>query len=374
MAASGGGSKNQNPGKETPEDWSRHEDARKGQGAGEYPNQMVYKSRSGHSLIFDDSQGHESVTLQHRSGSVIQMQPDGAVHITAHNSLYTVVFGENRMTVSGAQDITVKGDASLRVYGDMNTTVHKNYNLTVLGDYNVTAKNHNRHIRGNIDTQAKNETKKLEGSSAKIARGGIAHVATGSISNISAEGKSYMGGAKGAHIAVTKQGDMTFKNEKGDTFMQNADGKFDAKFEQGGKKVSLVAKSGSMKVQAQQDIGMESTSGSIQAKTSSGDISVDSGKNASVKARAAASVKGATTHVGDSTGTTHVVGGDVNVDPLAGLLNLAGGMGLPFDISQLSQFTQLANMVASGIPSISSSQADQPREEPDAENEISNWL
>ena len=234
MASGSGSGGNQNSANETPEDWSRNEDARKGQQAGEYPNQMVYKSRSGHNLIFDDSQGSESVTLQHRSGSVVQMMPDGAVHITAHNSMYTVVFGENRMTVSGAQDITVKGDASLRVYGDLNTTVHKNYNLTVLGDLNVTAKNHNRHIRGNIDTQAKNETKKLEGSSAKIARGGIAHVATGSISNISAEGKSYMGGAKGAHIAVTKEGDMTFKNEKGDTYMQNMDGKFDGSFEQGG--------------------------------------------------------------------------------------------------------------------------------------------
>ena len=121
-------SRNKNKANETPSDgYHHHEEPRKQKGSGTYPNQWVYKSRSGHNLVIDDSQGQESVTLQHRSGSAVQMLPDGAVQITAHNSLYTMVFGENRITVTGAQDITVKGDCSLRVFGELNETVHGNY-------------------------------------------------------------------------------------------------------------------------------------------------------------------------------------------------------------------------------------------------------
>ena len=56
------------------------------------------------------------------------------------------------------------------------------------------------------------------------------------------------------------------------------------------------------------------------------------------------------------------------------LLNLAGGLGLPFtgQISQLSfVFEQI--QAAAGTPSISATKANQPQEEPDASGEISSW-
>ena len=145
--------------KETPKKWTQphKSDARKDGSAGSYPDYFSWKTRSGHIFQLDDSQGHETITLQHRGGTAIQMAHDGSLHITAHNGKYEITFGENRMTVSGAQDITVKGDASLRVYGDYNVTCHKDYNLSVLGNFNVTAKNHNRHILGNMDTQRSEE-------------------------------------------------------------------------------------------------------------------------------------------------------------------------------------------------------------------------
>ena len=73
------------------------------------------KTTSGHSFTMDDSKGAEHVTIQHRTGSSIQFNPDGSVHYTTHNGKYEMVFGEDRVTITGAHDITVKGDASLRV-------------------------------------------------------------------------------------------------------------------------------------------------------------------------------------------------------------------------------------------------------------------
>ncbi|NDB58225.1 hypothetical protein EB001_07250 [bacterium] len=188
QSGSSGGSGNQeiNPNtkrKTTPKQFKVAKDNRSQQGAGQYPYYFCWKSRSGHTISMDDTKGNETVTIQHRTGTAIQMMKDGALHITAHNSRYDITFGENRMTISGAQDITVKGDASLRVYGDYNVTCHKDYNLTVMGNLNITAKNKNQHIRGNKDTQMKNENKKIEGSSFKQVGGALTQVSRGAMLN-----------------------------------------------------------------------------------------------------------------------------------------------------------------------------------------------
>ena len=157
----------------TPRQFNVDQDARSQKGGGEYPNYWSHKTRSGHSFIMDDSPGNETVTLQHRSGTAIQMRPDGGMTMTTHNGKYEVVFGENRVTVSGAQDITVKGDASFRVYGDYNVTCHKDYNLTVLGNWNITAKNINKAVRGTIDTESKTMNTKTTGSQIFNSQGAI---------------------------------------------------------------------------------------------------------------------------------------------------------------------------------------------------------
>jgi hypothetical protein len=157
-AAEGGASSSSTPNK-----WDGPEDARKKDGAGKYPNYYTHKTRSGHSLMMDDSKGAESVTLQHRTGSMIQMGSDGIVHLRAQNGQYQITFGENRIYVSGAQDITVDGAASLTVKQDYNIKA-KNVNLTAEEDFNITARNVNTTARGAVDTIGKSKTDKFEGS------------------------------------------------------------------------------------------------------------------------------------------------------------------------------------------------------------------
>lgn len=396
--ASGPESKNNNPGKETPDAFDVFGDARGRKGSGEYPNYWSYKDRSGNSLAFDSSQGNESVTLQHRSGSAVQFHPDGSLHITAHNGKYEVTFGEDRMTISGAQDITVKGDASLRVYGDYNVTVHKNYNLSVMGDMNITSKNMNRAIRGNMDTQAKNVNKKIEGSINYQAHGASSFVSKGSTTVASQGGKTFIAGASGVHAAVTNEGDMSFYNEKGDMFHETKDGKSDQKYTSGGKEVKILHKDGKtdhtadeeitttstnkgITTTAKQDVTTKSQQGGIQLKADQGSISADAQQNIEVKsqqdthviAQGHAAMEGsAGTTVGNATATTNVVGGasGVNIEPLGGLLNLAGGMGNPFGgLGQLS-FDFLQGDQAQGVQDRQADRANQPQEEADA----SSWI
>jgi hypothetical protein len=152
------------PKKTTPSEWDSPKDARQNESAGKYPNYYSHKTRSGHTFMMDDSNGAEHVTMQHRSGSMVQFLPDGCVQIVCCNGLYNIIFAEHRVLVTGAQDIVVQGDASLKIDGNYNVSVKGDTNLTVEGNFNVTAKNLNQTILGNIDTIAKNKTDKIEGS------------------------------------------------------------------------------------------------------------------------------------------------------------------------------------------------------------------
>lgn len=165
-----------NPKNVTPAEWSGPPDAR--ETGGEYPNyNIITKTRSGHVIMTDDTKGSEHITIQHRSGTMIQFSPDGAISIGAQNGMYQIIFGENRMLITGAHDVTVQGAASLSVDGDYNMTVKGNHNTVVHGDMNVTAKNLNQTIRGNMDTTAKEMSTNIEGSS-KITSHGITTIAS----------------------------------------------------------------------------------------------------------------------------------------------------------------------------------------------------
>jgi hypothetical protein len=365
--------------KQTPPKWSeKHKsDARKAQSTGSYPDYFSWKTRSGHVLQLDDSKGAETVTLQHRSGTAIQMTPDGSLHITAHNGKYEVTFGENRMTISGAQDITVKGDASLRVYGDYNVTCHKDYNLTVLGNFNLAAKNHNRHILGNIDTQARNENKKLMGSSAKIARGGIAYHAKGSVAMTSQSDKGFFGGAAGAMLWA-KNGDIVSSiEEQGDHYVDTKDGSINHVADGQDGSIRMQSKQGKMEFKSKDDmnqtveqghhkitadtgdIGQEAKTGSIETKAPAGGVKT-SAKNFSVNATQSAevitqqkldlratgdaSLTGATTHVTGQSNVNIKGGSMANIDGPSGLnLNSllsvimpAINLQIPFDFGSIT--------------------------------------
>ena len=159
--------------KTTPKDWGEYDDARKNKQSGQYPNYWVRKTRSGHTLIFDDSQGGEHITLQHRSGSMTQFMPDGAVKHVSHNGQQNIVFGEHRIWVSGAHDISIEGDASIKCKGNYNATVDGDMNFTAKGGFNITAKSMNQTISEQLDIAAGSKMEKIKNSSVTQVHGAI---------------------------------------------------------------------------------------------------------------------------------------------------------------------------------------------------------
>lgn len=222
------------PKDKTPPKWTGPEDARSKKGAGTYPNYYTMRTRSGHVFTMDDSEENESITLQHRGGSMIQFMPDGAVQFVAQNGMYTFVFGENRVKITGAYDVTVEGGGSLRVQGDYNSTVMGNYNMTVNGDLNLNAKNFNGQVRGDMDFNAKNFNMKVEGTSTLSSHEQTNITCDGGVQLSSSSDSVAIGAAKniglksGSKMMVESLADMHIKSDSG-TKMEAAGGSLDFK-------------------------------------------------------------------------------------------------------------------------------------------------
>lgn len=177
--------------------WDEPDDARKK--GGEYPNYSITKTPSGHVFNMDDSKGNESVTLQHRSGAMVQMHPDGSIVIRSHKDRYDITFGDGKMLITGNMDITVNGGGSLRVEGDYDMTVQGNMHTVVSGNMETVVNgNQNLVVNGNQDTAIDgNQTTKVNGNSEHTS-----------------EGKSYVGGHDGIAIEATG-GDAHLRADSG---------------------------------------------------------------------------------------------------------------------------------------------------------------
>lgn len=202
--------------KDTPETWDSPEDARKK--GGEYPNYWVRKTRSGHVFMFDDTKENEHITLQHRSGTMIQLMPDGGFQIVSHKGRYDVTFGENRIKVTGAQDTTVDGDASYKTKGNFSSTTYGDHTTAVKGKQVETVKNKSTTVAEQHDSVVGWETKKVNNSSTEQVLGAKSMVSQfgmtiGSKGDSTAIGAAKTLGLAGAQkVAIESGGQISMKS------------------------------------------------------------------------------------------------------------------------------------------------------------------
>jgi hypothetical protein len=122
----------------------------------QYPYNKIQQSESGHSIEMDDTVGKERVRIQHRSGSFLEMQPDGTEVHKIYGDGYEIIMGgknvsikgQCNLTVEGAMVVTIKGDAVMNVdgsatqfiKGDLIQTVSGATKITSTGDMDLTSK------------------------------------------------------------------------------------------------------------------------------------------------------------------------------------------------------------------------------------------
>jgi type VI secretion system secreted protein VgrG len=162
--------------------------------------------------MFDDTKDNEHVTLQHRSGTMIQLLPDGGFQIVSHKGRYDVTYGENRITVTGSQDTTVDGDHSTKVKGNQNSTVYGDQISAVRGHSVMTAKSENKVIAEHSDSVIGTKTEKINnnattqtmGSSTLLSRFGMTVASTQD--SLALGGKNQVGVKSGTETILESGG------------------------------------------------------------------------------------------------------------------------------------------------------------------------
>ena len=93
-----------------------------------YPNSQVIESRSGHVLIYDDSDGVEKIEIIHKTGTSVGMHEDGSIQIASNNS-YEIIDGNKNKTITGSEKDDIGGNLEINVEGNIDITATGNITL-----------------------------------------------------------------------------------------------------------------------------------------------------------------------------------------------------------------------------------------------------
>lgn len=173
----------------------------------EYPHSRTNVTPSGHVVQLNDTPAGERVLVKHRTGSAVDMLPDGSMAISSN----------------GKMIFTVRSDMSLVVHGDVSWAVDGDFSLDVKGNFNVKALNIDTKAEGNIVTTAlggsidvnagANIREIVKGSKSTTALASITNFALGDVNTISQGGQKVISQgqmqiAGGAGSKITAQGSM----------------------------------------------------------------------------------------------------------------------------------------------------------------------
>jgi hypothetical protein len=275
--------------------------------------------------------------------------PDGKVNMTTQNGKYELVFGENRIKITGAYDITVNGNASLKVDGDYNMTVARNMNVTVEGDYNITSKNSKQTVRDNAVLTAKTMTNAIQNNiSIQSALGSLSLLCS----------TAWIAGSATGSAALTAANQVAINANLGEVMIR------------GMKKVSMFSQSGDVAIQSLTGkfsvYALRSALNSIATSTieSLGSVNINSGVSTNMYSDATLTVQSmGLTKISSAAATTVQSTGVMSIGS-DGALNMYGvgatsiASGASLDIS--STYTKvgggtldLSGAIKASIPGIS---------------------
>lgn len=102
----------------------------------EYSLNQVRETISGHVTEVDDTPNNERLLWKHKSGSGVEMRPDGTVIVSSKHNTIHITGGDQKVLIEGDGDVHYIGNLKLHVAGDFDVEVGGNYNLRVHGDKN----------------------------------------------------------------------------------------------------------------------------------------------------------------------------------------------------------------------------------------------
>lgn len=152
-----------------------------------FPFSQTNETPSGHSVEIDDTPGAERILLKHRTGSGVELRPDGSVVLSSRQQRVEMIGGSHKMIVSGSGDVVYEGDLTLTVTGDYRVKVGGDYTVDVGSDVfekfdgshrTEVAKTRSEIVRGSKDTRVQGDTVALTLSDRKTITKGEYEVLT----------------------------------------------------------------------------------------------------------------------------------------------------------------------------------------------------
>lgn len=101
------------------------------------PYLHVTQTQSGHSFQMDDTKDRERVRLEHRTGTFIEMHPNGDEVHKVYGDGYEITIKNKNVLIKGHCSVTIEGDSIIDVKGDKVERVAGNYSVQVGGAYSV---------------------------------------------------------------------------------------------------------------------------------------------------------------------------------------------------------------------------------------------
>jgi hypothetical protein len=105
-----------------------------------YPFNNITATPSGHTFEMDDTPTRERVRLQHRSGTFIEMHPNGDEVHKVYGDGYEITIGGKNVKIQGACNIEIDGTANINIIKDLNLQVGGDFTLDVAGSMYARAR------------------------------------------------------------------------------------------------------------------------------------------------------------------------------------------------------------------------------------------
>lgn len=146
----------------------------------QYGDVSVRRTKSGHVMVFDDTNGSESIMIKHKDGSGFVLQSDGTMVLSTKNNRVTQVGGTDALLIEGDLRISTQ-NLEIDATGDLDLRVGGDYNLTVGGEKKETVNGSSTEVvKGNIGSKVqghrsehttKSKTKTVFGDEENIIKG-----------------------------------------------------------------------------------------------------------------------------------------------------------------------------------------------------------
>lgn len=114
----------------------------------QYPRNNVIETSSYHVIQVDDTPGNERIHIFHRTGSYIEIRPDGDVIIHGVKDKYELQHNDQNTRIQGNKNITIDRNHTKLICGQEDYLIQKDVNHNYNSNFNLNVKSNETHNVG----------------------------------------------------------------------------------------------------------------------------------------------------------------------------------------------------------------------------------